>query len=334
MASPERFRDEVVRLSNRGLGVRDYSLAVARILRRAVPFDGVCVMTMDPATLLPTGHVIENGLPDEATPRLAEIEAMEPDFNKFTELARNQARAGTLSAATDGRLQRSARHRELRGPHGFADELRAALADASGTWGGVVLDARGRPRRLRPGRRDAARRAGLAPDRGPATGDPALGPVGERGGARVGLLLLTEEDTVALANAAAELWLGELRGSDDGVRLPFVVHAVADRARNIAAGRMSGPASARVRAPSGRWLLVRGSMLGDGADARTAVLLEAAQAPELAPLIADGYGLTQRERTVTQLVAQGRPRTRSRAGCTCPRTRCRTTSRQCSTRST
>jgi DNA-binding CsgD family transcriptional regulator len=46
-------------------------------------------------------------------------------------------------------------------------------------------------------------------------------------------------------------------------------------------------------------------MLGDGADARTAVLLEAAQAPELAPLIADGYGLTQRERTVTQLVAQG-----------------------------
>jgi DNA-binding CsgD family transcriptional regulator len=80
---------------------------------------------------------------------------------------------------------------------------------------------------------------------------------------------------------------------------------VADRARNIAAGRMSGAASARVRAPSGRWLLVRGSMLGDGADARTAVLLEAAQAPELAPLIADGYGLTQRERTVTQLVAQG-----------------------------
>jgi DNA-binding CsgD family transcriptional regulator len=80
---------------------------------------------------------------------------------------------------------------------------------------------------------------------------------------------------------------------------------VADRARNIAAGRVSGAASARVRAPSGRWLLVRGSMLGDGADARTAVLLEAAQAPELAPLIADGYGLTQRERTVTQLVAQG-----------------------------
>jgi DNA-binding CsgD family transcriptional regulator len=35
------------------------------------------------------------------------------------------------------------------------------------------------------------------------------------------------------------------------------------------------------------------------------VILEPARAPELAPLIADAYGLTARERTVTQLVAQG-----------------------------
>ena len=36
-----------------------------------------------------------------------------------------------------------------------------------------------------------------------------------------------------------------------------------------------------------------------------AVLLEQAQAPESAPLIADAYGLTDRERRVTELVAQG-----------------------------
>ena len=79
--APERARDEVVRLSHRGLDVRAFSVAVARILHRVLPFDGVCVMTMDPATLLPTGHVIENGLPEETTPRLADIEAAEPDFN-------------------------------------------------------------------------------------------------------------------------------------------------------------------------------------------------------------------------------------------------------------
>jgi DNA-binding CsgD family transcriptional regulator len=37
------------------------------------------------------------------------------------------------------------------------------------------------------------------------------------------------------------------------------------------------------------------------------VILEPAGSPELAPLIADAYGLTARERLVAQLVAQGRP---------------------------
>lgn len=36
-------------------------------------------------------------------------------------------------------------------------------------------------------------------------------------------------------------------------------------------------------------------------------MMEAARSPELAPLIADAYGLTERERAVTQLVAQGLP---------------------------
>src|SRR4051794_26009723 len=62
--SPQHTRDAIVRLSHGGLGVREFSLGAARIVSRVVPFDGVCVMTMDPATQLPTGHVIENGLPE------------------------------------------------------------------------------------------------------------------------------------------------------------------------------------------------------------------------------------------------------------------------------
>jgi hypothetical protein len=52
VASPERLRSGLVRLVHRG-GVRDFSLAAARSLARAVQFDGVCVLTMDPATVLP-----------------------------------------------------------------------------------------------------------------------------------------------------------------------------------------------------------------------------------------------------------------------------------------
>ena len=63
-----------------------------------------------------------------------------------------------------------------------------------------------------------------------------------------------------------------------------------------------GPGSAPRR--GGGWSCgVR--VLGDGPASRVAVLLEPARPPELAPLIADAYGLTERERLVTELVAQG-----------------------------
>ena len=87
-----------------------------------------------------------------------------------------------------------------------------------------------------------------------------------------------------------------------------MVTAVAGRARAHAAGDARGPgapARARARTASGRWLLVHGSVLGEGPDARTAVMLEPARPTELAPLVADAYGLTDRERAVTELVARG-----------------------------
>jgi DNA-binding CsgD family transcriptional regulator len=55
------------------------------------------------------------------------------------------------------------------------------------------------------------------------------------------------------------------------------------------------------------WLVVHGSTLGDEGDALTAVIIEPARPHELAPLVADAYGLTERERAVTQLVARGLP---------------------------
>lgn len=126
LASPERIRDDLMRLAHRGPGVRDFALGAARILARAVPFDGICVVTVDPATLLPTREVVENALPQAATARMAELEIGGTDVNSFAALARLERRAASLSEATDGDLDRSQRHRELRRPNGFGDELRAA----------------------------------------------------------------------------------------------------------------------------------------------------------------------------------------------------------------
>jgi DNA-binding NarL/FixJ family response regulator len=261
---------------------------------------------MDPATLLPTGEVVENGLPPAATERMTQIELCERDFNKFTELARSQRPAASLSQVTNRVLDRSRRHRELKRPNGFGDELRAACVGDSGTWGAITLlreagTAEYAPAEvgllasLTPYLAEGLRRAILL---------TALSGDGARDAA-VGMLLLDDENSIEAANRAAHGFLDEL-GAEQ--RLPLAIRAVAARARSAAAGDPSSAeiARARVQTPAGRWLVVRGSMLGEGADARAAVILEAARSPELAPLVADAYGLTERERRVTQLVAQGR----------------------------
>src|SRR3954452_7594763 len=134
-----QLRDAVISLSHRHYDVREFSVGAAQIVRRAVAFDGVCVLTFDPATMLPTGEVVDNGLPPAATARMAEIEFGSADFNKFTALAQAPAHTARLSKVTEGELNRSLRHREVRRPHGLGDELRGALMSDSTTWGGITL---------------------------------------------------------------------------------------------------------------------------------------------------------------------------------------------------
>ncbi len=305
----DRVRGDIVRLVHRDLGVHEFSRAVARILERAVPFDGMCLLTIDPATLLPTGEVVANGLPTPAMTRLTEIELREPDFNKFTALARLKRQAASLSDVTAGELDQSLRQREVRRPSGFEDELRAVLSGAMGTWGALTLLREAKRPHFTPTEvRFVASLAGPLADglrRAALIGDAAAGDDGR--GDEPGLLVLAADDTVDMANRAADGWLDELGAGDGAAQLPLVVHAVADRTRRAATGDSQGDgvARARVRTPAGRWVVVEGSLLGDGPEARVAVLLEPARPPELAPLIADAYGLTHRERRVTELVAQG-----------------------------
>jgi DNA-binding CsgD family transcriptional regulator len=251
--------------------------------------------------------MVENGLPPPATARMAEIEVgAEDDFNKFGALARTEQHVGRLSEATGGDLDRSLRHREVRRPHGFGDELRAALVSDSAAWGAITLLREvGAPdftpddaavvaavsSHLAEGLRRAVVRGALS----------AAGP----GHETVGLVVLEADNSIALTNPAAEELLAELDQATPGEHLPGVITAVATRARSAASGDAVGDARVRVRTSSGRWLLVHGSTVGEGAEARSVVILEPARTPELAPLIADAYGLSERERLVTQLIAQG-----------------------------
>ncbi len=233
---------------------------------------------------------------------MAEIEQRGEDFNTFRSLARSTRRAATLSQATGGDLDRSERHREIRRPNGFGDELRAILVDDQATWGALTL-LRGSDRgpfssaeaalvsavtrQLAEGLRRAILLGGDAPA---APGTSAAG-----------VAVLAPDGSIAFADAVAGAWMDELGANGS---LPPVVTAVAGQARAAVAGpgRDERIARARVRARSGRWLVVRASALGDE---QVAVMIEPAGPHELAPLLADAYGLTERERDVTRLVARG-----------------------------
>ena len=127
--APARVREDLIRLAHRGADVREFAFGAGRSLATAVPFEWMCVLPMDPATLVPTGAVVEDGVPTAAYPRLKEIEFGGEDYNAFRSLALSDCHAATLSGATGGVLDRSERHREIMGPNGFGDELRAVLVD-------------------------------------------------------------------------------------------------------------------------------------------------------------------------------------------------------------
>jgi len=315
-----RARDEIVRLVHRTTGVHRLARDMTRILKRAVPFDGVGLMTVDPATLLPTSEVadarlgVSDGVVLETWPRFIEIELREPDFNKFHALARQGRRAASLSDATEGDLQQSVRYRELCRPIGFGDEVRVMCSDSTGTWGALTLAREsGRPcfeasevsflGSLAPLLAAGLRRAAIVGD---VAGD-------HRG---TGVVVLAPDNSINTATPGAERLLADLAAGDTpGAELPVSVRSVAARARRIASDCRNDPewreprsdtfAWARVRTAQGNWVTVRGSVLGADPDSSVAVLIEEAQPAELAPLIADAYGLTDRERRVTELVAKG-----------------------------
>ncbi|MGP4024565.1 helix-turn-helix transcriptional regulator [Actinomadura sp. 3N407] len=310
MAARARVRDEVVRLVHRGLPLPQFSRAVGDALGRAVPAEGTCLMTVDPATMLPTAEFVENGLPAAGLLRLVEIEAREPDFNKWVQLARADRPAASLSDVTAGDLDRSLRQREIRRPGGFSDELRVVLAAGRATWGVLTVFREVKRPYFSPADVGfVSSLAGLIAD-GVRRGLLLDG--ARAGDADVGLLVLDADDGVSMSNQAADCWLDELgTGDRAGARLPLVVPAVARQARALCGAAAAPapadvrPARARVRTRSGQWLIVRGSMLGDGPESPVAVMLEAARPAEMAPLMVDAYGFTDGERRVTELVAQG-----------------------------
>jgi DNA-binding CsgD family transcriptional regulator len=96
-----------------------------------------------------------------------------------------------------------------------------------------------------------------------------------------------------------------------GLDLPVPILSAASQARALAAGQPGiGIPEGRIRTSKGRWLRLHAARLTPEAPhgtGQTAVILEPARPADLSPLILDLYGLTSRERQITQLLLRGLP---------------------------
>ena len=313
-----RRREDFIASLERADGVRGLFAAASERLRRLVPFDAAVWMGTDPATTLPTSPTrVENFLiRDGAGGCLGqwEREFLVEDVNLYGDLARRPVPAGGLHLATRERPARSARYRDFLQPHGFDDELRAVLRADGAPWGAIGLfRERGRPRF------DAAETALVA---------ELSAPIGEAVRERVrraaapppdadvpgpGLMVFGPDGELVSHNDDALAWLELLPDADsqdgrDGIRLPIVVLSTLMCARAVAERRERQAARARLRAAgSGRWLVCRASCLRDtdGRIGDTALVIEAAQAAEIAPIVVEAYELSPRERQITGLIARG-----------------------------
>lgn len=217
--------------------------------------------------------------------------------NKFADLARRRRPAAVLGD--------SFRLREVYRPRGWGSELRATFRAADATWGSVMLlRERGRPDFTAS---DAAFLASISRHLAYGLRRALLAPhaVAEAGESAPGLVVLDTHDEPEQVTPAAARWLAELDADAGGppAVLPAALLAIAARTRQLAARPEAAtqPACAHVRARSGTWLALHGSLLGD----RVAIVVQPASPTQLAPLIAAAYGLTPREREIAALLLRG-----------------------------
>lgn len=298
-----------------GLTTLELLREVADRVAAVVPYDSGAWMSLDPVTLAPTGsHLIGVDTIEATTAlhlRFSENEVFVPDFLKLRDLARCETPVASLLQATDGEIERSARQREINAPMGIVDGARVVCRVNGASWGAASLGRfEGRPAYSVD---ELAFLAGIAEHI--ANGlRMALLTDAVTGGHELpevpGLVILDEREQIESMTPEAHAWISQIPpDSNAGAELPASMYYIARHARLIADRQPDDarPAHARIRMQNGRWLLVRGTTLhpANGGERRSAVFLEPASAAQLAPLLVTLYGLSSREREVTEQLLHG-----------------------------
>ncbi|MCC6495974.1 MAG: helix-turn-helix transcriptional regulator, partial [Propionibacteriaceae bacterium] len=121
------------------------------------------------------------------------------------------------------------------------------------------------------------------------------------------VLIVDSTNQVIQASVGAESRLAELTSGPLSAGASGLIGSLVGAARRHARGETSVTPRSRVRAANGIWLVLHAAPLsrGDGPSGDVAVTIEEARPPEIVPLVVAAFGLTPRERDITQLVLQG-----------------------------
>jgi DNA-binding CsgD family transcriptional regulator len=269
-------------------------------LRRAVTADAVFFAVADPATLMHTWAYLDE-FPERLGPHFLDNEFHADDVNKWIDLARGRESVSTLLRATDGRLEDSARYRDILAPLGMGDELRAAMRIRGVCWGYMCLHReRGAVftseetafvRRLAPHLAEGIRTALLLGSVDMTDLEDAPG-----------LVVLAADGSTLSTSPSGARWLDELQAPAHG--LPHALEMLAASARRTGPSQQATP-RVHIRTRAGRWAVLHACPMPPAGDGAIAVVIEQAAAPQIAPIVMLAYGLTQKEQTVTSLSCRG-----------------------------
>lgn len=308
----ERVRRDVEVLARAGLDLDSFVEESMDSLQRAVPFDAVCVGTIDPSTGLLTGTRKLGGLRgiDSHDHEWGLIEYGSTEPTAFAELAATGIAAAGVMAETVGPPEASRRMSDFMQPRfGFTDELRAVCRDERDqVWAAIALFRHATDLWF-----DAdevsylgslSRSFALGVRSGLLTSLARVQPV-SLGGPVV--LIVDVHGEVSQASVGAQERLTELLATPSAMSPSALIGSLVGAARRYARGEMAATPSARVRAAGWSWLVLHAAPLSGraGVAGEVVVTIEEARPPEIVPLVVAAFGLTPRERDITQLVLQG-----------------------------
>ncbi len=304
--NPDRLRRRLGDLARAGLDAPTFGRATCEALNAAVPYDFACFATTDPATGLITGTV-KSHPGDSMDEALARCEYEVSDLNQFVDLARRAVPVGVLDLDSDGHPEHSTRYRDLLRPLlSLGHELRAVFRSADATWGAIGLYRATGPYGFTTAEADViAAVTALIVDGirtaliiAPVTTAPAAR-LGDTGPA---VVVIGPDDRPRLLTPAAENRIDALGGTTHGA-LPMPLLSLAAATRAASTNGSPTPAATRIRTAGGGWLSVRAAPVTRSGE--VVITLDHAQAPEIMPIIAAGYRLTNREQDITRLVLLG-----------------------------